>query len=1721
MLYGSISFAQDFSNKGKDFYLCFPAHVQSSNLATLSIWITSDRPSTGMVTMGNGAFTQAFSITANGLAEIRIPHAAAHISNIESNMVIRKSIRVKVDAGKPPVVAYAQQWAGARSAATLLLPVNVLGKKYHSINFTQNAGGRSQFDIIAVKNNTVVEITPVVNGAKGTTITVNLPLAGDMYQYQSSNVNADLTGTFIESIASAAGGCLPIAVFSGSSNVSLGITGCSSFSSADPLFQQLYPVSTWGKNFGFIPFANYPSGTPYRVMASEDGTNVFFNGALVATLNAGQIFPSTFTSQPAVLTAPTSITADKPICVAQYAQSNGCSGQGSIQGDPDMVILNPIEQNISDITIFSTRQEVINTQWINVLMKTNATASFRIARNGGFLSPPTSAWQAAAALPGYSYLRELLPVPAGTSDSYRLVADSGFNAIAYGWGNNESYAYSAGTNVKDLYQQIGTATGYGGATSPSVCIGSPTKFKISLPYPADSIYWDFQGSQSPNVKLSNAPSPITPDSITTINGKSVYWYSLPLQYTFNTAGVFPALITTYSPNSDGCGNEQEIDIEIEVINKPLADFNFSTDGCVTNPVLFTESNTSARPITTRHWNFGDATTATTTNPTHTYVLAGSYNVKYTYINDIGCIADTARKTVVLNNPPTANFSTAGPYCAGNVVSFSDLSSPIPGGTYAWNFGDAGTSNLQNPTHIYNAPGTYTVSLTVTSVSGCSSFPFTFPVTISPKPTADFTLPGVCLPSGNAQFNDGSIPGTGNTITGWAWDFGDGNTSTAQNPSHVYLTPSPFTVTLTVTTNTGCTDTKSQLLTTVYAEPQAAFTAPLDVCLGSVVNFTDGSTAPANSVTGWNWDFGDGNTSTLKNPTHTYATAGPFTVTLNVTSAAGCATVNNFATKTITVRTLPTAVVSIAGTASVCQNGTQPTITFTGSGGTAPYTFTYSIDNGSGPVVQPPVTTVAGNSRTINVPTTTAGTYRYALINVQEGSTANCSQPQTGFVDVVVRQLPGATVTGSTEACLNGTSPNITFTGTNGVAPYTFNYRINGGPILTATTAVASSSVTVAVPTGTANTFVYTLESVGESSVNACTQNLIGSASATVIVKAPPTATIIGSAEVCFNALAHSITFTGAGGTAPYTFSYRINGGPVLTAVSTAPSNIATVTVPTNVATTYTYSLVSVQEGSLSGCSQSQTGSVITTVNPLPTANFTPSAPICQSRIISFSDASVPNAGSLVTWAWDFGDGNTSTVQNPTHTYALAGPYNVKLIATTNKGCVSTETMKTIQVDVNPKADFNTPVACINDVTAQFTDLGTINPGSVTGWEWNFGDVNSTGANPNTSTVKNPTHHFTVAGPYTIRQIVISNTGCRDTITKTFTVNDVPVSNFSIENVGSVCSNQVVNIKDAATTAFGKVIKVEIFWDYLNDPTARTTDVSPSSGKSYTHTYPEFGTPATRTARIRYVAYTGDNCISSFDRDVTLLATPTLVFDAVNGICADVPAFQVTQARLLNALPGPAGIFTGAGISATGLFDPAVAGAGSHLIRFTFTGANGCSNFVEQTIDVYPVPTINAGPDKVVLQGGQVSLTPSLSIGGPSVTYLWTPPAGLNNVNVPSPISKPDDDITYTLTVTTINGCSDNDQVFVKVLKAPLIPNIFSPNGDGVHDRWEIPYLQSYPGCTIDLYNRYGQLVYRSVGYATAWDGKANGKDVPVGTYYYVIDPKNGRQKIAGYVDIIR
>jgi gliding motility-associated-like protein len=201
-----------------------------------------------------------------------------------------------------------------------------------------------------------------------------------------------------------------------------------------------------------------------------------------------------------------------------------------------------------------------------------------------------------------------------------------------------------------------------------------------------------------------------------------------------------------------------------------------------------------------------------------------------------------------------------------------------------------------------------------------------------------------------------------------------------------------------------------------------------------------------------------------------------------------------------------------------------------------------------------------------------------------------------------------------------------------------------------------------------------------------------------------------------------------------------------------------------------------------------------------------------------------------------------------------------------------------------------------------------------------------------------------------------------------------------------------------------------------------------------------------------------------------------------------------------------------------LFDPTVSGVGTFTIKYIYTANNACADTVSQTITVNPTPTVSAGANMLVLEGQSAKMKATAS---DSVTYSWSPATFLSSSTVPDPTVTPTSDITYTLTVTNTHGCSASNSVTVAVLKTPIIPNTFTPNGDGINDTWDIKYLNDYPDCTVDVYNRNGMKVFWSVGYPKAWDGRNNGAELPAGVYYYVINPKHGRGTMAGSITIIR
>ena len=217
---------------------------------------------------------------------------------------------------------------------------------------------------------------------------------------------------------------------------------------------------------------------------------------------------------------------------------------------------------------------------------------------------------------------------------------------------------------------------------------------------------------------------------------------------------------------------------------------------------------------------------------------------------------------------------------------------------------------------------------------------------------------------------------------------------------------------------------------------------------------------------------------------------------------------------------------------------------------------------------------------------------------------------------------------------------------------------------------------------------------------------------------------------------------------------------------------------------------------------------------------------------------------------------------------------------------------------------------------------------------------------------------------------------------------------------------------------------------------------------------------------------------------------------------------------------PTGTFSGPGVSATGLFDPAKTGVGAFTVKYVVLGQGGCADTTAEQIVVNPVPEISLPPAIEMLLGDQVRMPAHAS--GDSLSYSWTPSAGLSQDNILAPLLTPTESTTYKLIVSNPQGCIAVAQIDVTVLNSAFIPNAFTPNGEQVlMTTGKFKFLSGYPSCTVDVFNRYGQKVYSSIGYATPWDGTYRGTLLPAGAYYYIIDPKDGRKQLSGSVTIVR
>jgi PKD repeat protein len=305
----------------------------------------------------------------------------------------------------------------------------------------------------------------------------------------------------------------------------------------------------------------------------------------------------------------------------------------------------------------------------------------------------------------------------------------------------------------------------------------------------------------------------------------------------------------------------------------------ATSGYIPMTVQF--NDTSAGAPTAWAWTFGDEGISTEQNPSHTYRALGTYTVTLTVSHAADEQTETKAAYITADYPFVAAFVQNASYgMVPMTVAFTDTTAGDPLSWY-WTFGDGATSTTQSPTHVYTTPGYYDVSLTVYGIATQNTVTRPSAVHAGILPTVAFTGTPT---SGTAPLTV-QFTSTCSDTTSYLWTFGDGTTSTQQHPSHTYATPGTYTVTLTGTNLYGSTvTTRTDYLTVTHVPPVAAFSAsPLTGHAPVPVTFTDASTG---TPTAWAWTFGDGTTSTLRNPTHIYRVAGTYTVTLTVTNDGG-------------------------------------------------------------------------------------------------------------------------------------------------------------------------------------------------------------------------------------------------------------------------------------------------------------------------------------------------------------------------------------------------------------------------------------------------------------------------------------------------------------------------------------------------------------------------------------------------------------------------------------------------------------------------------------------------------------------------------------------------------------------------------------------------------------------------------------------------------------------
>ncbi|MDW5551992.1 PKD domain-containing protein [Methanosarcina sp.] len=773
---------------------------------------------------------------------------------------------------------------------------------------------------------------------------------------------------------------------------------------------------------------------------------------------------------------------------------------------------------------------------------------------------------------------------------------------------------------------------------------------------------------------------------------------------------------------------------------PVVNFSSNlTSGYAPLSVQFTDFSKNADGW---NWNFGDKSTSTQQNPVYIYSRAGNYNVTLTVNNKNGTDSKIATITV-LAQPGFSVSPISGKSPLS--VSFTDQSTGSPA-SWKWDFGDGTNSTEKNPVHIYRKSGKYSVTLTLNETGNKTEVTKSSYMTISNGYEAPIAAFSASTTSGKTPLSISFTDQSTGSPTSTKWTFGDGTYSTGKNPVHTYSKAGLYSITLAVSNADGSstlTKTGYILVSNVLNPPVPGFSASLTSGIAPLtVDFIGQSTGPQ---TERKWSFGDGNTSTEKNPVHTFNKSGLYSVTLTASDEIG----SNALTKTGYIAVSSNLNIPVTSFSASPTSGKSPlTVSFTGQSTGSPASWKWNFGDGSNSTEKNPVHTY-----------NESGLYSVKL--TASNSNGSNALTKTGYI-AVVSNVSNTSVTSFSASPTSGKVPlTVNFTDKSTGKPTSWKWTFGDGDNSTEVNLVhtynKSGNYTVALTT-TSEGGSDKVQKSNYISVVSVNGSVVSSPDHIVPVTAFSATPTAGSMPL-------TVSFTDQSTGSPASWRWAFGDGT--TSADKNPVHTY------NKSGRYTVTLTASNANGSNALTK--TGYIfVSNILAAPvTSYFASPASGSMPLVVRFTGQST---GAPTAWRWAFGDGNTSTEKNPVHTYNKSGRYTVTLTASNANGSNALTKSSYIAVSsvlAAPAANFSaSPISGKAPLAVGFTDQSTGSPNS---WKWDFGDGNN-------STEKTPVHTYNESGLYSVK-LAVSNSSGSNALTKTNYIAvsgilNAPVTSFS-------------------------------------------------------------------------------------------------------------------------------------------------------------------------------------------------------------------------------------------------------------------------------------------------------------------------------------------------------